>query len=597
MGSEFPPSRMKVVSLLVILGLGVTLVSARSNSNLDEFDGEPMAEAVKGAKMPVGPAAMPDKVDPAVMKMIDSVKAEESTDEIDLPEDGEPEAVKLPTLEKAIEAVVEGEKKEKEGSKGKSEGERFSGSFSTVKTKKIWSKRWSWSSSSSGSSSVSSSVSWGSGMMSKKCSCGNFGGSGSFSIGTIFKPVGGIKIIKNWWGTKPDLTLHINRQMIAIVVAGGKKFTFSVSLRGQTGGTQYIVFCKLVGGLCKKPRQVDVSEVDKYLAFGLVIWNSGGVPMFGLVAKDKVLGPENQGKIYAYGSAKQMAYVINRLFIHYLIKTNVIKKGLTIDSYQLIWENMPITNDIPSGLYGPNDTPQDKDIIWDIPYWMPPKNRAHVWTLVSGMGKPPQVVYNGGKHVDGYNPAPIEIPALSGVTIIVKKYEVPASFWQEFNLVELKFPNLPSLVEVVCDMKGGCKSNKPDDVDKWEINICELAVATQATVCEKPGKPGDGGGNSKPGDSGGSSEPGGPSGGYNSNEGPGGPSGSGGSKSGGGGPDETCYCKRECGCDEDGQLTNNRKKRKRELGTSQYVSFVRRSSCRNDVECKEAFSHHLRNLE
>merc|ERR1712180_193384 len=300
------------------------------------------------------------------------------------------------------------------------------------------------------------------------------------------------------------------------------------------------------------------------------------------------------GKIYAYGSAKQMAYVINRLFIHYLIKTNVIKKGLKIDSYQLIWENMPITNDIPSGLYGPNDTPQNTEIIWDIPYWMPPKNRAHVWTLVEVSGKPPQVVYNGGKHVDGYNPAPIEIPALSGVTIIVKKYEVPPSFWQEFNLVELKFPNLPSLVEVVCDMKGGCKSNKPDDVDTWEINICELAVATQATVCEKPGKPGDGGGNSKPGDGGGNSKPG-YSGGSSE---PGGPSGSGGSNESPGGPDETCYCKRECGCDEDGVISKMALgRKKRELGTSQFVSFVRRSSCRNDVECKEAFSHHLRNLE
>merc|ERR1711951_182046 len=125
---------------------------------------------------------------------------------------------------------------------------------------------------------------------------------------------------------------------------------------------------------------------------------------------------------------------------------------------------------------------------------------------------------------------------------------------------------------------------------------------------EPPVGPGSGSGSKEPrrGSGSGSKEPGPGSGSGSKEPGPG--SGSG-SKEPGPGEDK-CYCKSQCGCDEEGAIreeieygykrTKGRptahRRRKREDGNSMssYVNFVRTSSCKSDLECQEAFSSHLK---
>merc|ERR1711915_817404 len=74
--------------------------------------------------------------------------------------------------------------------------------------------------------------------------------------------------------------------------------------------------------------------------------------------------------------------------------------------------------------------------------------------------------------------------------------------------------------------------------------------------------------------------------------------------------EDKCYCKSQCGCDEEGAIrgeieygykrtkgrptAHRRRKREDSDSVSSYVNFVRTSSCRSDLECQEAFSSHLK---
>merc|ERR1711929_31343 len=174
---------------------------------------------------------------------------------------------------------------------------------------------------------------------------------------------------------------------------------------------------------------------------------------------------------------------------------------------------------------------------------------------------------------------------LSGIKIKIKMTDaVPDSWMKMFRLPEFTISNIE---RIICGINGACRKNNPDNIQYIFRNY-------------GPGGPGRNSKEPNPDSGTDGTEPGpyeskepGP---YESKEpGPG---------------EDKCYCKSQCGCDEEGAIrgeieygykrTKGRptahRRRKREDGdsVSSYVNFVRTSSCKSDLECQEAFSSHLK---
>ena len=66
---------------------------------------------------------------------------------------------------------------------------------------------------------------------------------------------------------------------------------------------------------------VNMSIIDKFLPFSVIKWThkDHNTSLWGMV--------NSQSKIIAYGVPSQFPYVINRLFLHYLIKMTIIRQG------------------------------------------------------------------------------------------------------------------------------------------------------------------------------------------------------------------------------------------------------------------------------
>merc|ERR1719369_1206378 len=279
-----------------------------------------------------------------------------------------------------------------------------------------------------------------------------------------------------------------------------------------------------------------------------------------------------------------------------------------------------------------------------MPYWLSPKNRAKVFDLVLKDSGTFEVVYTAGHHENGMDPSPMGFPGMSGIKIEISKTEVPNDFWGLFQLDSLKFVGgMESMTEVVCMIEGACKGGNPDKVDEWEAwtcegkgdcyvcKICEGGAPDSEEVSDKPDEvteevtekvteevteevtePNRDGKSTtetdtvtteaetdtvtteadiKGCDKCKTEEP-------DTDDGDG---------------EEECYCHSKCDCDDDGSVKmsvlveagisvgedkkNKKKRNKRDAGNSLtgFIDFVRSSSCKDEVECREAYRQYLRN--
>jgi len=439
---------------------------------LDQYEPQPDPEAVKFAEKEKGEEPKEKEVEKADANFKGKKK--------------EAKAIHVQTMKDVVTNVTKMEEEAK--GKGKSSGERHSG-ISFKKRFGIWNNRFTGGGVSSRVTFCSSRVSSGfgariaaptvfsigqiwHGLGGVLRGAGNVVGGGINLVGGILGAIGRIGAgilgsLSTIIGLSTNVAsnfiqeLNTRKLMSCTIGSGGIKYSYRVYF-GQAPGSQenFIYWCRKVAGQpwCSfngpNPwNKVAIADLDKDLSFGLVTWEHQKYPMFGLVGSGD-LGID--GQIYGYGSAGQMPFVLNRLYMHCLIKRDVILNGGSIDRYYLRWNGQSYTQ-IPTSIAS-----QTNNLVWDIPYWLPPKNRANCWKL-STTSSYPQISYIGN-----VNPAPIMIPGLASTTLNIRtRMEVPRMWNNYFNVKKLRYKNLPTLTKTVCTIPGACRGGNPDRISRW----------------------------------------------------------------------------------------------------------------------------------
>jgi len=272
--------------------------------------------------------------------------------------------------------------------------------------------------------------------------------------------IGGSAQLAGRWVNELDRAL----QMTCFVRSGRTNYNYKVYF-GKAPGTdeRYLYWCRQARGRrwCTmngryRWNRVSIGDLDRYLKFGLVTWEHQDYPLFGLVGSPELSIP---GEIYGFGAAAQMPYVINKLFTHYLIKRDIILRGLKVRRYRLVWQGQQYRESPLKVVDRPTD------LVWDIPYWLPPKNRVNCWKMYTDPGTNYPVV----SYIGNTNPAPITIPGLLGINIHVEAGVNFPSLWNTlFDVGRLTFHNMPRLEDVVCLIPLACRRNDPDIITHWE---------------------------------------------------------------------------------------------------------------------------------
>jgi len=295
---------------------------------------------------------------------------------------------------------------------------------------------------------------------------GNLAGNGLKLAGGVASGItgfigGGVQLAGRWVN-ELDRAL----QMTCFVRSGRTNYNYKVYFGKAPGSDErYLYWCRQARGRrwCSmngrhKWNRVSIADLDRDLKFGLVTWEHQDYPLFGLVGSPELSIP---GEIYGFGAAAQMPFVINRLYTHFLIKRDVILKGLKVRRYRMVWQGQQYRNS-PSKVVD-----RRTDLIWDIPYWLPPKNRVNCWKLYTN----PETNYPVVSYTGNTNPAPITCPGLLGINIrVTAGIDFPKLWTTLFDVKRLVFHKMPRLEDVVCLIPLACRRNDPDIISVWNSN-------------------------------------------------------------------------------------------------------------------------------
>lgn len=278
-------------------------------------------------------------------------------------------------------------------------------------------------------------------------------------VSSIAGVIGGGAQLAGRWVNELDRSL----QMTCFVRSGRTNYNYKVYF-GKAPGTdeRFLYWCRQGRGRqwCSmngryKWNKVSIADLDRDLKFGLVTWEHENYPLFGLVGSPEISIP---GEIYGFGAAAQMPFVINRLYLHSLIKRDIILRGLRVRRYRMVWQGRQYRRSPLLVVDRPTN------MIWDIPYWMPVKNRVNCWKLYTNPGTNYPVV----SYIGNTNPAPIVLPGLAGINIqITAGIDFPRLWTTLFDVKRLVFHNMPSLGDAVCLIPGACRRNDPDIIRVW----------------------------------------------------------------------------------------------------------------------------------
>jgi len=295
---------------------------------------------------------------------------------------------------------------------------------------------------------------------------GNLAGNGLKLAGGVASGItgligGGVQLAGRWVN-ELDRAL----QMTCFVRSGRTNYNYKVYFGKAPGSDErYLYWCRQARGRrwCSmngrhKWNRVSIADLDRDLKFGLVTWEHQDYPLFGLVGSPELSIP---GEIYGFGAAAQMPFVINRLYTHFLIKRDVILKGLKVRRYRMVWQGQQYRNS-PSKVVD-----RRTDLIWDIPYWLPAKNRVNCWKLYTN----PETSYPVVSYTGNTNPAPITCPGLRGINIrVTAGIDFPKLWTTLFDVKRLVFHKMPRLEDVVCMIPLACRRNDPDIISVWNSN-------------------------------------------------------------------------------------------------------------------------------
>lgn len=119
--------------------------------------------------------------------------------------------------------------------------------------------------------------------------------------------------------------------------------------------------------VCKKRpgwQIVQIVNIDAYIGGSLIQFIHDNKQMWGLV--------NGIGQITCFGYPHELTYFINRMFINYLIKSQLIVRGYTVISYKLYWLGKWVSE---------RELPGSPD-SWLIPTWIPIVQRRIIYRVV-----------------------------------------------------------------------------------------------------------------------------------------------------------------------------------------------------------------------